>query len=244
MLLDGVHLVSEACEAGIAIHMAIVSASAVDRTDIKTLVDVFERRGTVVISASATVMDAVSQLRSASDIVVIADCPADGARGIYASDTPLVIVTANVQDPGNLGAIVRVAEAGGASGVLAAGSSANPWGWKALRGSMGSAFRLPIEIHADVADALAQARRHGCRIIATVPAGGQSHLDINLRGAVAIVIGGEGPGLSSDLIDAADLRATIPMTKPVESLNVAVAAALLIYEARRQRASVDQVEQA
>jgi TrmH family RNA methyltransferase len=235
LLLDGFHLVSEACETGIAVRQAIISAEALDRPDMRKLVDLFDARGTVVVSASASVMGAVSQLRSTSDIVAIAEPPVHGPQRMYAGATPFVVIAADVQDPGNLGAIIRVAEAGGAAGMLVAGGSAHPWGWKALRGSMGSAFRLPIDVLTHVAGALAQARQHRCRIVAAIPAGGQPHVDVDLLGPVAIVIGGEGPGLSPDLVDAADLRVTIPMAEPVESLNVAVAAALLIYEARRQR---------
>ena len=81
--------------------------------------------------------------------------------------SPLVIIANDVQDPGNVGAIVRVAEAGGATGVVAAGACADPFGWKALRGSMGSALRLPVAIRDHADQAVAQARRHGCRIVAT-----------------------------------------------------------------------------
>ena len=96
---------------------------------------------------------------------------------------PLVVVAVDVQDPGNVGAIVRVAEAGGATGVIAAGASADPFGWKALRGSMGSALRLPVVRATDTADALADARRHGCRIVATVPRGGRPLFDDRLSTA-------------------------------------------------------------
>jgi RNA methyltransferase, TrmH family len=146
-----------------------------------------------------------------------------------------VVIAINVQDPGNLGAIIRVAEAAGATGAVTAGTSADPFGWKALRGSMGSAFRLPAAIDADAGRAIAEARRHGCRIVAAVPRGGHPPSDVDLTGAIAILIGGEGPGLASILVEAADERVTIPMQPPVESLNAAVAAALLVYEARRQR---------
>ena len=105
-----------------------------------------------------------------------------------------MIIAADVQDPGNLGAIVRVAEAGGATGVVAAGISANPFGWKALRGSMGSALRLPIAIRRDTAAAVDDARRHGCRIVATVPRGGDAHDGADLRGPLALLVGGEGAG--------------------------------------------------
>jgi TrmH family RNA methyltransferase len=140
-----------------------------------------------------------------------------------------------VQDPGNLGAIVRVAEAAGATGVVAAGGSANPFGWKALRGSMGSALRLPIASEPAAENAVAEARRHGCRIVATVPRDGRSLYDVDLAGPLQVLIGGEGRGLASALTDLADERVTIPMQAPVESLNAAVTAALIVYEARRQR---------
>ena len=89
-------------------------------------------------------MDALSPVRSSSAIVALAERPRDRSTRVYAGAGPLVVIAVDVQDPGNLGAIVRVAEAAGATGVVAAGASADPFGWKALRGSMGSALRLPI----------------------------------------------------------------------------------------------------
>jgi TrmH family RNA methyltransferase len=143
----------------------------------------------------------------------------------------------DVQDPGNVGAMLRVAEAAGASGAMASGSSANPFGWKALRGSMGSALRLPIVSGLSAADAIAGARSHGCRVVATVPRDGAAIFEADLGGPIAVLIGGEGAGLSPTLVMDADERITIPMQAPVESLNAAVTAALILYEARRQRSA-------
>ena len=153
----------------------------------------------------------------------------------FAMQAPLVVVAIDLQDPGNVGAIVRVAEAAGATGVIAAAASANPWGWKALRGSMGSALRLPT-MHGVGADrAVADARGRRCRIVAAVPRDGQSVFEVDLTGPVAVLIGGEGQGLSPSLVDAADVCVTIPMQPPVDSLNAAVTAAIILYEVRRQR---------
>jgi TrmH family RNA methyltransferase len=140
-----------------------------------------------------------------------------------------------VQEPGNVGAIVRVAEAGGASGVVATGGSADPFGWKALRGSMGSALRLPVVAADDAAEVVAEARRRGCRIVATTPRGGRSPVEVDLTQATAVLIGGEGAGLPRTLVERASDRISIPMAPPVDSLNAAVTAALVVYEARRQR---------
>jgi TrmH family RNA methyltransferase len=100
---------------------------------------------------------------------------------------------------------------------------------------MGSAFRLPVAAGARVEDVCGEARRRGVRILSTTPSSGVGLHDADLTGPVLILVGGEGAGLPQALQDAADARLTIPMRPPVESLNVAVAAAVILYEARRQR---------
>ena len=151
-----------------------------------------------------------------------------------AVEHPFLCVAAGVQDPGNVGAIVRVAEAGGAAGVIVAGNSADPFGWKALRGAMGSAFRLPIVREPDLergargAAGGRRARAGDCAAAAADANGAvlsrRSFCDQPLTGACAFMLGGEGPGLPADIISSADGVITIPMEPPVESLNVAVSA--------------------
>jgi TrmH family RNA methyltransferase len=235
ILLDGAHLVSEAVAADIRVHHVIVASDALSNANIKTLLGICGDRRLPIAAASAAVMSAISPVRSSSEIVAIAERPVWDDDRLYPRDGALVIMAVDVQDPGNVGAIARVAEAGGASGMVAAGGSADPFGWKALRGSMGSALRLPITIQKSLRQAMDTARRHGCQIVATIPHGGESLFDLELDGPLAILIGGEGAGLTADLVAEADLRVSIPMQRPVESLNTAVAAGLLIYEARRQR---------
>jgi TrmH family RNA methyltransferase len=234
-LLDGAHLVRDAIGAGLRLRQVIVSSEGLDRPEIRAILQALPGRDVEIASATSMVMDAVSPVRSASGIVALADRSAMPAERMYAGAAPLVIVATDVQDPGNLGAMVRVAEAGGATGVIAAGTSASPFGWKALRGSMGSALRLPIAIRRETAAAIDDARRQGCRIVATVPHGGDAHVDADLSGSVALLVGGEGSGLSPALLAQADALVSVPMQAPVESLNAAVAAAILVYEARRQR---------
>jgi TrmH family RNA methyltransferase len=161
--------------------------------------------------------------------------PKDARAFLFTRSDALIVVACGVQDPGNVGAIARVAEAAGASALVAAGPSADPFGWKALRGSMGSALRIPIAIEPDTSSVVADAKKHGCRLVAAVPTSGQGLFDANLRGAIAIVIGSEGTGLPREIVDAADTKITIQMAPPVESLNAAVSAALILYEAVRQR---------
>jgi TrmH family RNA methyltransferase len=235
LLLDGVHLVQDALDAGIPIEHAAIDAGAADRHDIKRLAAALRSKSVETVTATAPVMGAMSPVRSPTGIVAIARRPDYDIDDFYRGSAPLVLIATDIQDPGNLGAIVRVAEAGGAASVLATGTSADPFGWKALRGSMGSALRLPVSRVDDVERAVADARARGCRVIATAPRGGRSVFDVDLRPPTAVLIGGEGQGLSPALIASADERITIPMQAPVESLNAAVTAAIVVYEARRQR---------
>jgi len=244
VLLDGAHLVADALAAGVRIREAAIidggetGAAARDakrHAEEHALAARLVSAGVDVVGVTTAVMDALSPVRSTSRIVALAERPQFDDARLYGGGAPLIVVAVDVQDPGNLGAIVRVAEAGGATGVVAAGRSADPFGWKALRGSMGSALRLPIVVREHADQAVADARRHGCRVIATAPRDGQSLFGVNLKTPTAVLIGGEGPGLPAALIDAADDRVTIPMQSPVESLNTAVTAALIVYEAHRQR---------
>jgi RNA methyltransferase, TrmH family len=150
----------------------------------------------------------------------------------------LVVAGVDIQEPGNVGAIVRAAEACGATGVALCGASADPFGWKALRGSMGSALRLPVASGLSLDATLQALRERGVRIIATLPSGGHRPETLDFRQPTALLFGGEGPGLPTSVLAAADHRVSVPMRAPVESLNVAVAVALLTYEAARQRGAL------
>jgi TrmH family RNA methyltransferase len=235
LLLDGLHLASEAIAAGVRLDHLMVAAAALDRPELRPLLHAAERAGTPIAAATAPVMSAVSPVRSSSPVVALAARPKCDEARIYRRQPVLVLMACDIQDPGNLGAIVRVAEAAGASGVIAAGAGADPFGWKALRGSMGSALRAPVLVDRSLEHAVSRARHHRCRIVAAVPRDGRSLYDVDLTAPAALLLGGEGRGLSAKIAGAADERITIPMDAPVESLNAAVTAAIVAYEARRQR---------
>jgi len=235
VLLDGPHLVAEALDAGFDIRQLIVVSGALDRADLAALVTRAGNSGIDTTSVTPAVMAAISPVRTPSGVVAIATRPQHTASEVYGAHAPFVVVACDIQDPGNLGAIVRVAEAAGASGVVAAGASADPYGWKALRGSMGSALRLPVLVRQEIGDAIAEARQQRCRLVATTPRDGTPLFEADLAGPVAVLIGGEGSGLPPSVLELADVRASIPMEAPVESLNAATTAAVLVYEALRQR---------
>lgn len=231
-LLDGWHLLHDAAAADLAIRTIALTGTPPTSREAR-LIDQLARRCDVFTVTSA-VMDAISPVRSPAGVVALAARRTHVLRDLVQPEPALLIVASDVQDPGNVGAIVRSAEAGGATGALFAGTSADPWGWKPLRAAMGSMFRLPVMRMSETLP-LAELRGLGLKLVATVPRGGTTLQHVDLRPPTAVILGAEGSGLDPQLLSVADEQLSIPMRSPVESLNVAVAAGLLIYEARRQR---------
>lgn len=238
VLIDGPHLVTEALEAQVELEtVAFARDAAQDR--LASLAARCADSGARVITTPDSVLALMSPVKQPSGVTAIARLrTATVDAALDAAPPQLVLLLDGVQDPGNVGAIIRAAEACGATAVIAGPGTADPFGWKALRGSMGSAFRLPIAITASLDDGVAAARRAGLRIFATVPRGGTPLRGADLKRPAIILLGGEGAGLAGEIAARADERLTIEMRPPVESLNVSVAAALIAYEASRQRTHV------
>ncbi len=233
-LLDGAHLVQEALRSEVPIDLVAI-ADRVTARDGSAIVEDARRAGARVVQVPDHVLAAMSPVRQPSGIVAIARCRAATLAQVLDGATPLVLVLAGVQDAGNVGAIIRAAEACGATGIICSDGTADPFGWKALRGAMGSSFRMPIAVDHGVSAIVAEARTRGVAVVATTPRDGTPLGSFDLRRPVAIVLGAEGAGLPSDVTASADALLTIPMRAPVESLNVSVAAALILFEASRQR---------
>jgi TrmH family RNA methyltransferase len=239
-LLEGEHLVAEALRARVRVTTAALASRVLARggnqqSQVRALADRLVAQGARVVAVGENVMAAMSPVQTPSGIVAIAEYTPPALDQVLDSERPLIVLLAGVQDPGNLGAVVRTAEAAGATGLIACAPSADPYGWKALRGGMGSTFRLPVPERVPFPDALVAVRRRQIPIVAAVPRHGISMYDFDFTKPVVVVLGAEGPGLGEDLLEQVDHRVTIPMKRPVESLNVAVSAALILYEASRQR---------
>jgi TrmH family RNA methyltransferase len=150
---------------------------------------------------------------------------------------PLIIVLAGVQDPGNLGTILRSAEAFKATGVISLPGTVSAWNAKAVRSSAGSVLRMPL-IHATLEECFTTLREAGARVLTTSVSNAAPIHEANLTGPVAFLIGNEGSGVPADAARIADSSVTIPCPGPVESLNAAVAASVLLYETLRQRSAL------
>jgi len=238
ILLDGIHLVQEAHSSGALFEVVVVAASRLrEVTEEGELARALERDAIDVVAADDKVFAALSPVKTPSGVAAIARRKVTAPPIICGHPNAFVIAAVDVQDPGNVGSLLRAAEAGGATGAFVCGTSANPFSWKALRGSMGSAMRLPVVPGMTVDAVMNCMADAGLRIVAAVPRGGEHPDEIDWRGPVGLLVGGEGPGLGDEIVARADARVTIPMATTVESLNVAAAGAVLVYAARRQRVS-------
>lgn len=237
MLLDGWHLLNEAARARVAVEKIAICGPPTRAEQVT--IDRLRRVGAQVVEVSGTVLNALSPVNSPTGVVASARTPSVTAASVLKPAPALVLAAAGLQDPGNAGAIIRSAAAAGATGVVLDELSADPWGWKALRASMGSAFRVPVVRSRALGALIDKWRDAGLRIVATVPRGGTPMYDVDFTLPTAVLLGGEGAGLPADYAEAADARVTIPMHGATESLNAAVAAAVLLYEAQRQRMLVN-----
>jgi TrmH family RNA methyltransferase len=236
LLLDGWHLVTDALAAGLRLEwIAIDARRAVGEAGVLARA---REAGASVVEVTASVIDAMSPVRSASGVVAVAARPVIDPRALAAPEPALVIAAFGVQDPGNVGALVRSVDAAGGTGVLLDATAADPWSWKALRAAMGSSFRLPVRREPAAIDHLRAWQNDGLLVIAAVPGDGITMYDLDLTGPLAFVMGAEGAGVPEPVLAMADQRVRVPMRARVESLNVGVAGALLVYEAARQRGAV------
>jgi TrmH family RNA methyltransferase len=234
-LAEGIKLVGDALAARAPLVEALVSARLFERPEGVDL----ERRLREADVPCHRVSDRVLAAAAATETHqgVLAFCrrqPVDLAHLAAPERAPLLVVALGVQEPGNVGALLRVAEALGASGLVAC-ASADPWGPKAVRASAASVFRLPVATAASGAEALARLSGSGYRLVAAVARGGEPPERVSFAPPLALVLGSEGRGLAEPDLAACGSRVTVPLRAPVESLNVAAAAAVLLYVASGRR---------
>jgi RNA methyltransferase, TrmH family len=223
--LEGLHLVQEAVQSGLKLHTVFV------RSGDEALLDGLRLEGPEILSVARDVFDGVSQTEHPQGIAALAEPPQFSIDRFF-QGTPLIVVAAGLQDPGNLGALIRSAEAFGATGMMLLPGTVSPWNAKALRASSGSAFRLPVQTFTHE-EAFVILEERGVKVFAAVARDGEAKPDFS--GPSALLVGNEGAGLPEAWANRADVRVTIPLHGSVESLNAMVAGSVLLYEAMRQR---------
>ena len=187
-----------------------------------------------LIEVAPHVMEKAAYRQNPEGVIAVATPPAHDLADLMLPERALVLVLEDVEKPGNLGAVVRTASGAGVHAVLACGVGADPWNPNCLRASTGAVFTVPT-IAASREEIVAWLHERGLALVATTLDTDTVHTDLDLTGAVAILMGAEDTGLSPALLEVSDHRCRIPMQGAADSLNVSVAAAILVYEALRQR---------
>ena len=235
-LLEGTHLLEEACAVDYPLVTVCCTPEWQERHQQLWQEAAFRCQRAEVVSAE--VLKAIATTVQPDGVVATAqrlftqDCAPPQPSPLL---TSVGLALETVQDPGNLGTIIRTAAAAGAERLWLSQDSVDLDNPKVLRASVGQWFRLPVAVSPDLKEVVCQSQAQGIQVVATVPDATLSYWDIDLRCPTLILLGNEAAGLRADLASLADQQVTIPLMPGVESLNVAIAAALMLYEVQRQR---------
>ena len=219
--IEGDHLLEEALRGGMVLKTVFVS----ERRAVPGMVP----RGVEVVRLANDVFQSCVETQTPQGVAAMLVPPVGSVEKMLRG-LPLLLIAVGLQDPGNLGTLVRSAEAFGATGVLTTAGTVSVWNQKAVRASAGSVFRVPVASATE--ETMEALRAAGVKLLAAVKDGAEA---TEMGGPVALMIGNEGAGLPEEWVARADARVTVPCPGAVESLNAAVAGSILLYEASRQR---------
>ncbi|HYA88984.1 MAG TPA: RNA methyltransferase [Nitrospirota bacterium] len=233
-LIEGIKMVEEALRDDLGVKTVVAAPSLIQRHG-KGVLKLSESKGINIIWVTERLMDVLADSKTPQPVMAVVQMKLDTEESLLNHEARLIVVAHQLQDPGNLGTIIRTAEAAGTSGIAITSNTVDPFNAKAVRASMNSILRLPVVPVGDVAAFIQKCRLAGFQTIATALNGDKTHFAIDLTKPTAVIVGQEGAGLPPGIMAAIDLRVRIPMAEAIDSLNVATAAAVVLYEAMRQR---------
>jgi len=229
--IEGIHIIEEAIRSGLRFRAVFFSESAQERT--RKLIPQISSHAELILLTDK-IFNSLVTTETPQGVAALVKLKSPDLDDLFAAPNPLLLGAAGVQDPGNLGTMIRSAEAFGATAVIAAERTVTPLNSKVIRASAGSLFRLPV-LKLESSRMLAACREHSLRLIATSSHKGTPLDEVDLTGPTAVFIGSEGAGIPKDLLSEVDDTIAIPHSPRVESLNAGIAASILLYEASRQR---------
>ncbi len=231
-LVEGPNLVASALEAGAGLGSVFVTEGFRSKRAPRAMLNSIARRGGELYEVSEKILRRLAETETPQGIAAVASLRPASLEEIR-PDGPIVVLDA-VQDPGNVGTIIRTSDAAGASAVVVLGGTCDPFMPKALRASAGSIFNIPL-VYAARKELPGELRRRGIGMVVTASDAETSVFDAELRGPLAIVFGNEARGVGRELREAADIEIRIPVRGGAESLNVASSAAVCLYEVLRRK---------
>jgi RNA methyltransferase, TrmH family len=233
-VVQGIQPVWQAVEAGARIEVLIVAPDLLRHAGAAAMVAAQEAAGVRVARMSGELFGRIADRDGPTGLAAIVRSASVALADLVVGDGGLFAALHSPGNPGNVGTIIRTASAVGCDGVILIGPSADQYDPAAVKASMGAIFTLPVATTSSAAEFLDWAQTHAVNVAATSARGSVSCWEADLRLPLAVLLGSEGTGLPGDLLAAADLRVAIPMTGTTDSLNLAVAAGVLLYEVRRR----------
>jgi len=194
-----------------------------------------ERQNIPVYKVSRKIFELLTSVETPQGVLAVVLKPEYHLRDVFKTRDPLLVYCAEIQDPGNLGAIIRSADAVGAAGVLLSKGTVDLYNQKVIRSTMGSLFHLPVVEAGRVEEGIKVLKDRGIRLMATDPESKKDYWEADFKGPTAILVGNEGAGLAGSILNECDEVIRIPMPGKAESLNAALATSIILYEALRQR---------
>lgn len=236
-IAEGIRLVEDAVNSNWQIEFCIYTERAIQNQRVQEIVEKLEEKKCRIYQVNKAIYEKITETKEPQGILLVlkkqAGCLADFA---VEGKIPMLIVLDRLQDPGNVGTIVRTAEAASCTGVIMMKGTADLFSSKTVRATMGAMFRLPIVVDIEYMELLDFIKKQaiGLQVTALDPTAKQ-YFTVDFTKPTAMVFGNEGNGVSTELLQQADHKVYIPMSDNSESLNVAAATAVIIYESVRQR---------
>lgn len=235
-VVEGITFVDEALQSGQAFECLVHTGRLQRHRKGQALLDRARERRVPAFLVEERLYEILSDTETPQGVLAVVQKPAWRQAELLQRPDSLFLALDGLQDPGNLGTILRTGDGAGVDGVWLGQGTVDPYNPKALRATMGSILRLPVFTGIDLGVLLLELKRRGVQVAAAVPHDGLNYFQANLKHPrLLLLIGGEARGIGTELLALADQRLSIPLRPEVESLNAAVAASLLIYEVRRQR---------
>ncbi len=237
IFIEGLRLAEEAHRSNLDIEAVIVSEELLRKERAAAVIDELSQISKRVASVSEKLLESISYTKTPQGIVVLAQRPESSEERLTGSlnTNSLLVVLHKINNPVNVGAIVRTAEAAGATGVITTRNTSDPFSPKSLRGAMGSAFRLPIWSEILFEEMIEWCRKRTIVTVCADTEANTAYTELDWTRPSALILGPESTGFTTAELDSAERRVRIPMKGAAESLNVSVAGGILLFEAARQR---------
>lgn len=234
-IIEGIKNIEEALKSGAKIDTLIISKKLLDSSDVYSIIERIEKQGALVQYVNDAVLESISDTKTPQGILATVSKLEYQLNDFMDKEDKFILLIENIQDPGNLGTIIRTADAAGIDGIIIVGNSVDIYNPKVVRSTMGSIFHLPILEIEEIDWVISRLKEKSIRIVATDLNTDSYHWGIDYRGDLCIAVGNEAKGISDKLRGQADILVKIPILGKAESLNVATAAGIMLYQGVAKR---------